>query len=47
MGISARTLWAMTATGEIPHVRLGRAVLYPVADLANWLSERAAKGVSQ
>jgi excisionase family DNA binding protein len=41
LGISERTLWAWTKRGEIPHVRLGRMVLYPVAELRTWLSERA------
>ena len=41
LGISTRTLWALTASRDVPHVRLGRAVLYPVKDLTEWLSERA------
>jgi excisionase family DNA binding protein len=47
LGISARTLWGLTAPrGPIPCVRLGsgkRTVLYPTADLQAWLS-REAKG---
>jgi len=41
LGISARKLWSMTASGEIPHVRFGRAVRYPRAALERWLNERA------
>lgn len=43
LGISSRSLWSLTACGEVPHVRLGRAVVYPVAQLEAWLAERAAK----
>lgn len=44
LGISARKLWAMTAAGEVPCVRLGRAVTYPVATLQQWLADRATGG---
>lgn len=43
LGIGSRLLWSMTNRGEIPHVRLGRAVVYPVDDLRRWLSEQAQK----
>jgi excisionase family DNA binding protein len=33
LAISPRKLWAMTASCEIPHVRLGRCVRYDVKDL--------------
>lgn len=47
LGISARTLWGLTAPrGPIPCVRVGsgkrRTVLYPTAELQNWLSRQAA-----
>lgn len=41
LGVSARLLWSMTKSGEIPHTRLGRAVIYPVDELRAWLAERA------
>jgi hypothetical protein len=51
LGISARTLWGLTAPrGPIPCLRIGngkrQTVLYPVADLQAWLSRHAeaAKG---
>jgi len=44
LGISERLLWDMTKRGEIPHLRLGRAVVYPVAALDRWLAERAEAG---
>ena len=41
LGIGPRLLWSMTNRGEIPHVRIGRAVVYPVDELRRWLSEQA------
>jgi predicted DNA-binding transcriptional regulator AlpA len=46
LGISARTLWALTAPrGPIPCLRIGhgkrQTVLYPVAELQAWLSRQA------
>ena len=37
--ISERTLWGLTARGEIPSVRIGRSVRYHVADLQQWIEE--------
>ena len=42
--ISERKLWSMKASGEIPHVLLGRSVRYPVADLQQWIEERMKGG---
>lgn len=44
LAISPRKLWGMTASGNIPHVRLGRCVRYPVVDLQCWLDQQK-KGV--
>lgn len=44
LGIKRRLLWSLTKSGEIPHTRLGRAVLYPVSELERWLAERAKGG---
>ena len=40
LGISERTLQGLTAAGEVPHFKLGRANLYPVRELADWLTSR-------
>ena len=33
--------WAIqTASGEVPHVRLGKAILYPVDSLREWLARQ-------
>lgn len=41
LGISDRKLWSLTAANEVPHTRLGRALLYPIDGLRRWLNERA------
>jgi excisionase family DNA binding protein len=47
LGISPRLLWQLTHDGHIPCVRVGsgkrRTVLYPLADLQEWLTREAAK----
>lgn len=42
IGVSPRTLWGLTAAGKVPHVRLGRAILYPVPGLQDWLSSKSS-----
>lgn len=46
LSIGERTLWSLTNTGEIPHVRIGKRVLYPVHLLREWLEERTEGGTS-
>ena len=46
LAISPRKLWGMTASGEIPHVRLGRSVRYPIKDLQRWIEEHTKGGDS-
>ena len=46
LSISQRLLWTITSRGQIPHVRVGRAVLYPVVELKRWLSEQTGSGVA-
>jgi predicted DNA-binding transcriptional regulator AlpA len=45
LGIGERKLWEVTAdhTSGIPHVRLGKVVVYPVDELRRWLAERAQR----
>lgn len=44
LGIGERLLWSLTNRGVIPHVKVGRATLYPTDLLRAWLAQRAGKG---
>jgi excisionase family DNA binding protein len=44
IGIGARLLWQLTNQGRIPHVRLGKRVVYPVDQLREWLAEQSKGG---
>ena len=41
LSVSERTLWEWTQHGDVPHVRRGKTVLYPVDALRRWLDEQA------
>lgn len=41
LGIGRRLLWELTNRNKIPHLRLGRAVVYPVGALQEWLSQQS------
>jgi excisionase family DNA binding protein len=43
LAIGARTLWRLTDNGEIPVVRIGRAVRYDRRDLLAWI-DRTKRG---
>ena len=47
LAISPRKLWGMTASGEIPHVRIGRCVRYPIDDLQRWIEKKKKGGDAQ
>jgi excisionase family DNA binding protein len=36
LNVSPRTVWSLTEAGSLPHVRIGRRVLYPVDALRRW-----------
>jgi excisionase family DNA binding protein len=42
LGIGTRLLWEKTQTGEIPSVKIGARVVYPVSALEKWLNEQSA-----
>ena len=44
LGISQRTLYELTRRGELPAVKLKRAVIYPRTALVEWLERSSAKG---
>ena len=41
LGISARKLWELTHRGQIPCVRIGRALRYSVRALEAWVAEQS------
>ena len=43
LGIGERLLWSKTNAGDIPHLRVGRAIIYPVDLLRDWMAEQASK----
>ena len=43
LGVSDRTLYEWTKAGDVPHVRRGGVLLYPVDQLRQWLAERAVQ----
>jgi len=44
LSISPRKLWSLTSSGEVPHIRLGRCVRYPVDDLQRWIDDQKKGG---
>ena len=45
LGIGERKLWEITAdtTSGIPHARFGKAVVYPVRELREWLARQVGQ----
>ena len=41
LGISERLLWEWTDRKVVLHIRLGKAILYPVDSLRDWLRQAA------
>ena len=46
LGIGEGLLWSKTNAGEIPHVRIGRTVLYPIPLLESFLVAEAQRNGS-
>ena len=44
LGIGERKLWSLTNRGEIPHIRIGRMLRYPVRELEEWISKHTEGG---
>jgi excisionase family DNA binding protein len=44
LGIGTRLLWSLTNQGLVPHVRCGKAILYPVEQLREWLAAQSKGG---
>lgn len=43
LSLGERTLWALTNSGQVPAVRIGRKVLYPVHLLREYLTDLHAQ----
>lgn len=46
LGIGRTKIYEMIATGELPTIRIGRAVRISVTTLQKWVEEREQQGVS-
>jgi excisionase family DNA binding protein len=44
LAVSPRTLWTLTARGDVPCVRCGRLVRYSPTDLAKWIDRQRSTG---
>ena len=44
LSLSARTIWSLTASGELPSVRIGRSVRYSIDDLREWVDKQKRGG---
>ncbi len=47
LSISQRTLWGLTQRGDIPCVRIGRAVRYDPADLRTWIDAQKDRSLKK
>jgi len=46
LGMGRTKIYEMIATGELPTIRIGRAVRISVTTLQKWVEEREQQGVS-
>jgi excisionase family DNA binding protein len=44
LAISPRLLWSLTKSGDLPCVRIGRAVRYDPRDLTAWIDRQKSDG---
>jgi len=47
LAVSERTLWSLTARGELPVLRIGRGVRYAVADLRDFVQRTSHQNGSE
>ena len=43
-GLSLSSVRKLTRSGEIPHLRIGRRIIYPAEALAEWLAQNTVGG---
>lgn len=46
IGLSLSEVRKLTCSGEIPHIRVGRRILYPVTEIENWLRQKTVSTTS-
>jgi excisionase family DNA binding protein len=46
LSLSERKLWEMRNCRQIPHVKIGRAVRYAVADLEAWIEQQKTEALA-
>lgn len=46
LAVSERTLWALTQQGDVPVVRFGRSVRYPLDGLKGWIVKRQCTDIT-
>lgn len=44
LNVGRRTLWSLTVSKQIPHLKIGRCVLYPIREIQDWLSSQVEGG---
>jgi len=44
-GLSLSSVRKLTRSGEIPHIKVGRRILYPTDALAEWLTQKTVGGL--
>ena len=47
LAISPRKLWGLTASGALPHIRIGRCVRYAIDDLREMIDQMKKGGEGQ
>ena len=43
LSVCEKTLWTLTQKGQIPVIRIGRAIRYPVDGLRVWIQKESEK----
>jgi len=45
LGVSTRTIWTLAHRRGLPHVRIGRRLLFPVDGLKRWIESCTREGL--
>lgn len=44
LSLSERSLWSLSASGEIPRIKVNKCVRYSVEDLRDWIARKKKEG---